>query len=64
LIYVSSALIGEHVAVQETDEGLCLVRFYDLTIGVIDTRQRRLRPAIRAACGEARSKPLSPTYPV
>ena len=64
LIYVSSALIGELVAVQETDEGLCLVRFYDLTIGVIDTRQRRLRPAILAACGQDHTPPLSPTYPV
>ncbi len=64
LIYVSSALTGELVAVQETDDGLCRVRFYDLTIGVIDTRQRRLRPAILAACGEHRTQPLSPTYPV
>lgn len=64
LIYVSSALIGEFVAVQETDDGLCRVRFYDLTIGVIDTRQRRLRPAILAVCGEDRTQPTSPTYPV
>ena len=64
LIYVSSALTGELVAIQETDDGLCLVRFYDLTIGVIDTRQRRLRPAILAACGEDRTQSLSPIHPV
>jgi len=64
LIYVSSALAGELVAVQETEDGFCHLRFYDLTIGVIDTRQRRLRPAILAACGEDRSPPLSPIYPV
>lgn len=64
LIYVSAALVGEPVAIQETDDGVCLLRFYDLIIGVIDTRQRRLRPAILAACGEHRTQPLSPTYPV
>jgi hypothetical protein len=63
LIYVSSALIGELVAVQETDGGVH-VCFYDLIIGVIDLRQRRLRPAILAACGEDRAQPMSPIYPV
>lgn len=54
MIYVASALIGHQVAIEEVDQDFCRVRFHGLIIGAIDTRQRRLRPAILAACGEDR----------
>jgi putative transposase len=43
LIYVSEALAGEAVAVQESETGDWQVRFYDRTIGVIDPVKRKLR---------------------
>jgi len=65
LIHVSSALAGELVAITEADDGACLVRFYDTPIGVIDTRQHRLRALVAAARGGDEGNPnLSPIYPV
>jgi putative transposase len=43
LVYVSSALIGETVGVEETEQGQWLVRFFDVPIGVIDQTNRKLR---------------------
>jgi transposase InsO family protein len=43
LVYVSQSLIGEAVAIEETDQGEWALRFYDHTIGVIDERHNRLR---------------------
>src|SRR5260370_1303961 len=45
LIYVCSTLIGEAVAVEETETGDWQVRFFDAPIGVIDRLKRKLRRA-------------------
>jgi transposase InsO family protein len=60
LIYVSSALIGEFVAIEELDNGELRMRFHDRPIGVIDPRQKRLRRLSVSACGHAQSVNLSP----
>ena len=43
LIGVSTALVGEPVAVEETIDGQWQVRFHNLRLGVIDQKQNRLR---------------------
>ena len=43
LIYVSSALVGEAVAVEETESGAWRVRFYDVGLGEIDQAHQKLR---------------------
>ncbi len=43
LIAVSTALVGEVVAVEETEDGQWLVRFYDTPIGLIDIVKKKLR---------------------
>jgi putative transposase len=43
LIYVSQSLIGEQVAIEETEAGEWSLRFYHYTIGVIDERHSKLR---------------------
>lgn len=43
LIHISSALIGESVAVEETEDGHWQVRFFDVPIGIIDQKTRKLR---------------------
>jgi len=43
LIHVAQALIGETVAVEETETGQWQVRFFDVPIGVIDPDNRKLR---------------------
>ena len=64
-IYVSSALIGELVAIIETEGEDLIMRFYDTPIGVIDPRQKRLRRLTIAARGDAQTTPnLSPINPV
>jgi hypothetical protein len=42
-LFVSEALVGERVAVVETERGDWQVNFFDYPLGVIDTRQNRLR---------------------
>jgi hypothetical protein len=64
LLYVSTALVGELVAIEETDNGELRMRFYDTTIGVIDTRQRRLRRLGAPARGRSQPANMSPIYPV
>jgi putative transposase len=44
LIHISSALIGEPVAVEETGHGSLQVRYYNLTLGRIDLKDKKLRP--------------------
>ena len=64
-LFVSSALIGELVAIEETPAGDLLMRFYNTPIGVIDTRQKRLRRLIVPARGDDQQQTnLSPIYPV
>src|SRR3984893_13981668 len=47
LIHVCSALVGEAVAIEETETGQWQVRFFDMPIGVIDVDNRKLRrPAV------------------
>jgi putative transposase len=43
LVYVSQSLIGEAVAIEETEQGEWALRFYDHPIGVIDERHSKLR---------------------
>jgi putative transposase len=49
LIFVSEALVGEPVGVEETDEGEWLVRYADVELGCIDRtgRLRRRKPPPR-----------------
>lgn len=42
-IFVSEVLIGEPVAISETDTGHWLVRYFDVELGTIDPALRRLR---------------------
>ena len=43
LIHICSALVGEAVAVEETETGDWQVRFFDAPIGVIDQSKQKLR---------------------
>ncbi len=40
---ISTALIGEPVCIEETDEGLWQVRYYALPLGILDANTNRLR---------------------
>jgi transposase InsO family protein len=63
-LYVSSALIGELIAIEETDTELA-VRFYNTPIGVIDPKQKRLKRLVAPArAGDQPHQNLSPIYPV
>lgn len=44
LIYIADILIGDAVAVSETEQGEWMVLFYDRPIGVIDPRTNTLKP--------------------
>ena len=48
-IHVCSALIGEAVAVEETEDGCWQVRFFNVPIGIIDQKTRKLRRCASAA---------------
>jgi transposase InsO family protein len=61
LIFISSALIGEIVAIEEGAEGDPVMRFYNTPIGVIDTGRRRLRPVVRR---DDQTEKVSPIHPV
>ncbi len=63
-LYVSEALIGELVAIEETESGELRMRFYAKPIGIIDTRQKKLRRLGVPARGHAHSSKVSPIYPV
>jgi transposase InsO family protein len=49
LIHVCSALIGEAVAVEETEDGQWRARFFNVPIGIIDQKTRKLRRCASAA---------------
>jgi len=56
LIFVSRLLIGEPVAISETENGEWLVRFADVTLGFIDPKRQRLYRKslvnhVKQACG-------------
>jgi transposase InsO family protein len=44
LVFISSALIGEAVAVEETEAGDWCVRFFDRRLGMINPKTQKLRP--------------------
>ena len=56
LIAVSTALAGEAVAVEETEDGQWLVRFYDTAIGLIDTHKKKLRRLAVPADGDGEAQ--------
>ena len=43
LVHISSALVGEAVALEETQAGKWQVRFFDVPLGVIDKDNQKLR---------------------
>jgi putative transposase len=54
LVYISRALTGEAVGVEETEDGNWLVRFFDVPLGFIDHNTRKLRqPGPRPGAGPA-----------
>jgi len=59
-LYVSEALVGEFVAIEEVADGELRVRFYDKPIGIIDLRQRRLRRIPVPARGHRDPTQVSP----
>jgi putative transposase len=66
LVFVSEALIGEPVAVEETEEGERLVRYGDVELGFIDKsgrlRRRKLEKP-RRACGLVDNAARCPQVP-
>jgi transposase InsO family protein len=60
LVHISSALIGEAVAVEETQQGLSQVRFHDRPIGLIDQKTNRLRRLSDAATIASDLLPIHP----
>lgn len=65
LIFVSEALIGEPVAIEETEEGELRVRYADVELGFIDKsgRLRRRKLARPQACGFVDNANALPTTP-
>jgi putative transposase len=65
LVFVSEALIGEPVAIEETEEGEWLVRFADVELGCIDktARLRRRKLPRPPACGFVDNAEALPTSP-
>lgn len=62
MLFVSEALAGEWVAIEELETGELQMRFYAKPIGIIDTRQKRLQRLVVPARGH--NQKLSPIYPV
>lgn len=60
LVYITSALAGEPVAVEETEQGHWRVRFHDLPIGLIDRKTNRLG---RLSVPTSTSAEVSPIHP-
>jgi transposase InsO family protein len=56
LIHISWALIGEKVAIEETESGALQVSYFNLVLGVLDLKNKRLRPAALEG-GRAQSNP-------
>jgi hypothetical protein len=55
LIFVSTALIGEAIGVEESENGQWLVRFFDVPLGIIDTRTQKLRRPVVPRPGDDRA---------
>jgi putative transposase len=43
LVYISEAITGQPVAIEENDAGDAIVRYFDVPLGYIDRRTRKLR---------------------
>jgi putative transposase len=54
LVFISEALIGEAVAVEETEAGTWQVRFFDVPLGSIDRGKTKLRRLAAPGGGEAK----------
>ena len=66
LVFISEALVGEPVAIEETEQGEWLVRYAHLELGRIDKSgrlQRRKLPNPAAACGLADNAARCPQGP-
>jgi transposase InsO family protein len=63
-LFVSEALIGEWVAIEELETGELQMRFHAKPIGMIDTRQKRLKRLAVPARGHGEAEKVSPMYPV
>jgi transposase InsO family protein len=63
-LFVSEALIGEWVAIEEQETGELLMRFYNKPIGIIDTRHMRLQRLGVPPRGHSKAQKVSPMYPV
>jgi putative transposase len=64
LIFLSTALIDEIVAVEETDQGDWMVRFFDSPLGCIDDKAQKLRRPLAPKLGSQRAKPAPDTQKV
>ena len=60
LVYISTALVGEAVALIETEQGQWQVRFHHLPIGIIDRKTNRLG---RLSVPTSNSPKVSPIHP-
>jgi transposase InsO family protein len=52
LVAISTALVGEAVAIEETEAGQWLVKFYDVPLGTIDPAKQKLRRLAVPARGD------------
>jgi len=58
LVFIGEALVGEAVAVEETEAGSWQVRFYDVPLGWID----RGKPKLRRSCAPAGAQEPTPKH--
>ncbi len=56
LVFLSQALAGEPVGIAETQDGDWIVRFCDITLGIIDRRTNKLRRFGAARPGRAKAE--------
>ena len=62
LVFVSTALIGEALGIEEQDDGQWLVRFFDVPLGVIDRNTKKLRrPVAPRPGGDGAAEPQNQT---
>jgi len=55
LIFVSEALAGEDVGLEEVDDGLWTIRFASVVLGRFDERHRRIHPIAAITAGRSAS---------
>ena len=42
-IFISEALIGEYIGLEDTNDGVCSLYFYDVLLGRLDERDYKVR---------------------